>query len=271
MRKRIGNIILVLVLLAGLSLLLYPSVADWWNQFHQSRAIAGYTEAVENLSTADYQRMWEEAVAYNESLTGQTNRYLPDEEAHELYMNTLDVTGTGIMGYINIPSIDVSLPIYHTADDTVLQIAVGHIEGTSLPVGGRGQHCVLSGHRGLPSARLFTDLDKMAEGDVFILQVLDRTLTYQVDQIVIVEPEEVDNLGFEAGHDYCTLVTCTPYGVNSHRLLIRGERIGNLPEELQLTIDTEAEQIEPMIVAACLAAPVLLVMLVWIMIPKKRR
>ncbi len=272
MRGKVSTIILILILLIGLSLLLYPSVADWWNSFHASRAIAGYSESVANLNEEDYERMLAEARAYNADLAMQSgNRFAPDEEQHERYMNTLDVTGTGIMGYIQITNINVSLPIYHTVEDTVLQIAAGHIEGTSLPVGGLGTHAVISGHRGLPSARLFTDLDKLVEGDVFTIKVLNNTITYQVDQIVIVLPEEVQDLDIDPNEDYCTLVTCTPYGVNSHRMLIRGKRIENLPEEKELLVESEAELIEPLIVAAGLAAPMLLVMFIGIMIPKKRR
>lgn len=261
MRKRIVNIILTLVLLAGLSLLLYPTVADWWNQYHQSRAIAGYTELVDEIDNAEAEEIIAEARKYNQLLPTIPNRYYPSPEDHELYLQTLDITGTGIMGYIEIPSINVSLPIYHGADDAVLQIAVGHIEGTSLPVGGEGTHCVLSGHRGLPSARLFTDLDKLEVGDVFMVRVLHETLTYQIDSIVIVEPEDVNGLEFEQGQDLCTLVTCTPYGVNTHRMLLTGRRIDNAPEEAALVVDADAEQIEPLLVAAGLAAPVLLVML----------
>ena len=271
MRKRITNLILALILLAGLSLLLYPSVSDWWNQYHQSRAIAGYSEAVENIDTEQADKMLAEARAYNELLPSIPNRYVPSEEDHQLYLDTLDITGTGIMGYIQIPSINVSLPIYHTADDAVLQIAVGHIEGTSLPVGGIGTHCVLSGHRGLPSARLFTDLDKLTEGDVFMIQVLHETLTYMVDSITIVEPENVNSLDFEDAYDLCTLVTCTPYGVNTHRLLITGQRIDNLPEHAELTVTSDADQIEPLLVAAGLAAPALFVMLLMVMFPKRKR
>lgn len=260
MRSRISTVILIVVLLVGLSLLLYPTVADWWNQFHSSRAIAGYSETVETMDAADYEKLLNEAMAYNESLSAMPNRFAPDEEQHELYMNTLDVTGTGIMGYINIPSLSISLPIYHSVDEGVLQVAVGHIEGTSLPVGGKGTHCVLSGHRGLPSARLFTDLDQLAEGDVFILKVLNSTFTYQVDQILIVLPEEVDDLAIDPDCDYCTLVTCTPYGVNSHRLLVRGRRISDLPEEIELIVEADAQQIEPLLVAPVLAAPVLLIL-----------
>lgn len=256
----VSTIILTLVLVIGLSLLLYPTVADWWNGFHASRAIASYSETVAAVDTSEIDRMWEEAREYNDSIRKMVNRFQPTEEEHERYMSTLDVTGTGIMGYISIPAINVSLPIYHTVEDTVLQIAVGHIEGTNLPIGGLGTHCVLSGHRGLPSARLFTDLDQLVEGDIFVIDVLQEKFTYEVDQIRIVLPEEVEELEPEIGQDYCTLVTCTPYGVNSHRMLVRGHRIDNLPEEFELLIESDAKQIEPFIVAACIAAPVLLIM-----------
>ena len=271
MRKRLTNIILALILLIGLSLLLYPTVADRWNQYHQSRAIATYTEAVESIDKTEYVRLFRLAREYNEILPTIPNRYHPSEEDHLLYLDTLDITGTGIMGYIEIPEIDVSLPIYHGAEDTVLQIAVGHIEGTSVPVGGEGTHCVLSGHRGLPSARLFTDLDKLAEGDVFMIHILDETLTYEIESITIVEPEEVDRLEFEPGRDLCTLVTCTPYGVNTHRMLLTGHRIENFAQAQQLRVEAEAEQIEPLIVAAGLALPVLLIMLGKVLAGSRRR
>lgn len=272
MRSKISTVILILVLLIGLSLLLYPSVADWWNSFHASRAIAGYSESVASLDDEDAKIMMAAARSYNEALPMLSgNRFEPDEATHEKYMNVLDITGTGIMGYIQIPSINVSLPIYHTVADTVLQIAVGHIEGTSLPVGGMGTHCVLSGHRGLPSAKLFTDLDKMAEGDVFMIRVLNETFTYQVDQIRIVLPEEIEDLEIEPDHDYCTLVTCTPYGVNSHRLLVRGTRIDNLPEAIETIIEADATQIEPLLVAPAIAAPILLILLAGVMIRGRKR
>ncbi len=271
MRKRIINIILTLILLTGLSLLLYPSVSNWWNRHYASRAITNYAEWVEAISPEEYERMWAEAEAYNEALMERAVRFNPTEEEHEQYLSVLNVGGDEVMGYIQIPSINVSLPIYHGVDDAVLQIAAGHIEGTSLPIGGPGTHCVISGHRGLPSAKLFTDLDKLVEGDVFMLNVLHETLTYQVDQILIVLPEEVNDLQVEPGRDYCTLVTCTPYGVNTHRMLVRGHRIDNLPEAKEIIVESEAELIEPLIVAAGLAVPMLLVLLIGIMIPKKRR
>ena len=231
MRKHLTTIILILLLLTGLSLLLYPTVSDWWNSLHQSRAIAGYTEAVAGLDGESYDAWWARAREYNEGLPHKKDRYRMTGEEKEGYESQLNVAGNGIMGYIEIPRINCSLPVYHGTDEAVLQVAVGHMAGTSLPVGGGTSHCVLSGHRGLPSAKLFTDLDQMEEGDLFMLHVLDETLTYEVDQITVVLPEEVNDLEMVEGEDYCTLVTCTPYGINTHRLLVRGSRTENLPEE----------------------------------------
>ena len=271
MRKNRSTILLLLVFLIGLSLLLYPTVSDWWNSFHQSQAIAGYAEAVAELDDLSYDRYWADARAYNAALPDDTSRFLPTEEKTEQYENLLNISGNGIMGYIEIPAIGVSLPIYHGVEDTVLQIAIGHIEGSSLPVGGEGTHCVVSGHRGLPSAKLFTDLDKLAEGDTFLLRVLDEVLTYEVDQIHIVEPDEVDLLAIEAGQDLCTLVTCTPYGVNSHRLLVRGHRVENQESAAAIRVTADAMQIEPVLVAPAVAAPILLVLFLWLLFsgPKK--
>ena len=225
MKKHLSTIILILVFLTGLSLLLYPTVSDYWNSFHQSRAIASYAEQVATLDDGTYDRLWQRAQAYNAAMAGDSVAYALSDDRKADYEAQLDVSGLGIMGYIEIPSIGCSLPIYHGTNEAVLQIAVGHLEWSSLPVGGEGTHCVLSGHRGLPSARLFTDLDKLVVGDIFMLRVLDEVLTYEVDQILIVEPQELSALQPEAGKDLCTLVTCTPYGINTHRLLVRGHRI----------------------------------------------
>ena len=275
MKKKKANhlmtIVLVLVLLAGLSLLLYPSVSDYWNSFHQSRAIASYAEEVAQIDGDTYGRLWAEARAYNETLPGKASRYILNEEEQAEYESLLDISGTGIMGYIEIPTISCSLPIYHGTDEGVLQIAIGHIEGTSLPVGGEGTHCVLSGHRGLPSARLFTDLDQLVVGDSFIIRVLDETLTYEVDQIRIVLPEELSDLEIEEGKDYCTLVTCTPYGVNTHRLLVRGHRIENAEEAVTVRVTADAMQIEPLLVAPVVAVPILLLLLILLLLPKRQR
>ena len=274
MKKRdFSTVILILVFLVGLSLLLYPSVSDYWNSFHQSRAIATYAEQVANIDNDRYAQLWEDARAYNQTLVGKQNRFQISEEERETYESLLNVGGNGIIGYIEIAKIGCSLPIYHGTDEGVLQIAVGHIEGTSLPTGGESTHCVVSGHRGLPSAKLFTDLDKLIAGDTFVLRVLDETLTYEVDQILIVEPYEMDALAIEEGRDYCTLVTCTPYGINTHRLLVRGHRVANAEEAVQIRVTADAIQIEPLLIAPLVAVPMLLILLVVLLVStrKKRR
>ena len=271
MKKNSSTIILLVVFLLGLSLLLYPSFSNYWNSFTSSKAIGSYAEQVAGMEEDRYQRIWESAYAYNQALTTRSNQYILTEEMNSEYQELLNVGGTGIMGYIEIASLGVSLPIYHGTSDAVLQIAVGHLDWTSLPVGGEGTHCVLSGHRGLPSAKLFTNLDKLVVGDTFILRVLDEILTYEVDQILIVEPHVTENLHIEEGKDYCTLVTCTPYGINSHRLLVRGHRVENAAEARIVRVTADAIQIEPIIVAPILAAPMLLVLLIVTLTPKKRR
>lgn len=273
MKKNLPNIILIAVFLAGLSLLLYPTVSDYWNSFHQTRAIANYTEAVADIDDEAYETLWNEAQAYNQTLIGDGGRYVMTDAQRKHYNELLNISDNGIMGYIEIPSIKCFLPIYHGLDESILQIAVGHMEGTSLPVGGTGTHCVLSGHRGLPSAKLFTNLDRLVEGDTFMLRVLDEVLTYEVDQILIVLPEEMEALEIEEGQDYCTLVTCTPYGVNSHRLLVRGHRIDNLENAGAIRVTADALQVEPVIVAPLVAAPILLVLLIVLLVStsKKRK
>ena len=274
MKKKKRNWItpfLILILLVGLSLLLYPTVSDYWNSFHQSRAIASYAEDVAKLDTVQYADLWKAAKKYNEALAKGDINYVLKDEQKENYESLLNVSGTGVMGYIEIPSINCSLPIYHGTDEAALQIAVGHLEWTSLPTGGESTHCVLSGHRGLPSAKLFTDLDRLVEGDIFVLRVLDEVLTYEVDQILIVEPEETEDLQIEKGKDYCTLVTCTPYGINTHRLLVRGPRIENLEESGIVRVTADAIQIEPLFVAPIVAIPMLLVLLIILLLPKKKK
>ena len=272
MKKKKGNfinLILVLILLAGLSLLLYPSVSDYWNSFHQTRAISTYSENVANLDREQYDEIWAAAAKYNASLNQRSNAYLLNEAQKQEYEQLLNVSGLGVMGYIEIPEIDVSLPIYHGTEESVLQIAVGHLEWSSLPVGGESTHCVLSGHRGLPSAKLFTHLDKLVEGDIFMLRVLDEVLTYEVDQILIVEPQETASLRIVEGKDYCTLVTCTPYGINTHRLLVRGHRIDNIEQAKTIRVTADAVQIEPLLVAPILAIPLLLLLLILLLLPGK--
>jgi sortase A len=271
MRKYASTLILIVALLTGLSLLLYPQVSDYWNSIHQSRAIASYQEQLDATDNHVFEQMLADAQAYNESLRKSPNRYNRSEEELAWYNSLLDISGTGIMGYIEIPILHVKLPMYHGVDESVLQIAAGHIEGSSLPVGGPGTHCVLSGHRGLPTARLFTDLDQLTVGDIFMLHVLDQTLTYEVDNIAIVKPDELSLLEIEDKQDLCTLVTCTPYGVNTHRLLIRGHRTDNLPEEKILRIEADAKQIDPMKVVPFVAAPMLAALFVLLLIQDHRR
>ena len=266
MRKHLSTIVLVILLLIGLSLLLYPTVSDYWNSFHQTRAIATYAENVAALDNASYDAIWDAARQYNRNLCSRSNSFLLSEEQKAEYESLLDISGQGVMGYIEIPEIDVSLPIYHGTEDPVLQVAVGH-----LPVGGESTHCVLSGHRGLPSAKLFTDLDKLREGDTFLLRVLDEILTYEVDQILIVEPQDTAALEIVEGQDYCTLVTCTPYGINTHRLLVRGHRIDNIEEVKTVRVTADAVQLEPMLVAPVVAIPMLLILLILLLLPRRRK
>lgn len=271
MKSHRSTILLILILLIGLSLMLYPSFADWWNSFHSSRAIASYEEQVANIDDAQYEELWDAARDYNQSLLHRPNDFLLSDEQQEIYKSLLDIGGNGIMGYIEIPMIDVMLPIYHGTKESVLQIAVGHLDWTSLPVGGAGSHCVLSGHRGLPSARLFTDLDKLKVGDVFMLHVLNEILTYEIDQILIVEPQDTDPLLIEPGKDLCTLITCTPYGINSHRMLVRGHRIESQEEPKDIRITADAVRIEPLMVAPIVAVPILLVLLIILLLPKQKK
>ena len=273
MRKHLSTILLLFILFIGLSLLLYPTVSDYWNSFHQSRAIAAYAEQVAGLDNDDYDEMWAAAQAYNQRLAQRRDPLIQSDGDLAEYESLLDIAGTGVMGYIEIPELKVSLPVYHGVDEGVLQIAVGHIPGTSLPTGGTGTHSVLSGHRGLPSAKLFTNLDQLREGDLFLLRVLDETLTYEVDQVLIVEPNEVGVLAIDPEEDYCTLVTCTPYGVNTHRLLVRGHRIENQANAASIRVTADAMQIEPVIVAPIVAAPLLLCLMLWVLLrdPKKKK
>lgn len=269
-KKRVSfsTILLVVIMLAGLGVFLYPSISDWWNSMHATQAIAGYVDAVKDLSKEEKANMLKAAKKYNDSRPNGVNFNLSEEELAE-YNSLLDITGTGIMGYIQIPSIGVNLPIYHTVDEGILQIAVGHIPGSSFPIGGKRTHAVLSGHRGLPSAKLFSDLDQLKEGDIFTVTVLDRVVTYQADQIRIVLPEETDELAIVDGKDYCTLSTCTPYGINTHRILLRGHRIKNINGDIAIT--SEATRIPNYIVIPAVGIPILFLMLVIMLIYYRRR
>lgn len=232
-----STMILVGLLLAGIGIMLYPAVSDYWNSFHQTRAIAGYDEAVAGMEQEDYDTLFAEAERYNERLLALNFPLGQYEQLEEAYDSAMDITGTGIMGYVTIPSIDVELPVYHGTSESVLNVAAGHLEGSSLPIGGESTHAVLSAHRGLPTAKLFTRLDRLKQGDVFMITVLDRLLTYEVDQVLVVLPEELDALYIQEGRDYVTLQTCTPYGINSHRLLVRGRRIPNADRESSVRPD----------------------------------
>ena len=256
--SKLPTIILCIILLAGVCIMAYPTVSDLWNARHATRSIASYIEQVDNTSQAMKEELLQEADDYNRTLDLGVHFKL-DEEAYARYESVLDITVTGIMGYVQIPSIHVNLPVYHGTDEAVLQIAAGHIAGSSLPTGGAGTHAVISGHRGLPSARLFTDLDRLVEGDIFMVTVLDRVCTYQIDQIHIVFPEEIADLAIEEGKDYMTLVTCTPYGINTHRMLIRGHRIGTPESGGSVIVTAEAVRVAPVIVFFGIAVPLLFV------------
>ncbi len=266
-----STIMLILMLVIGLSLLLYPSFSDYWNSFTQSRAIVSYAEQVAELDTEQYDHLWQGAYAYNEGLLDRRNMYLLSDEQRAEYERLLNLGGNGIMAYIEIPSINCMLPIYHGTSESVLSIAIGHLDWTSLPVGGASSHCVVSGHRGLPSAKLFSDLDQLKVGDYFMLNVLDEVLTYEVDQIRIVEPDVTEDLLIQEGKDLCTLVTCTPYGINTHRMLVRGHRVDNLGKQQVVRVTADAIIVEKLVVAPFVLAPILLLLLIYLMIPKRKK
>ena len=282
---RVSNAILVLILLAGVAIAGYPAFSEYWNSMHQSRAIMGYAERVAELTNDEYISVWEDVLDYNRRLSQDPNPWAMSDV--DDYARQLNVDGTGDMGYIFIPKIDVNLPVYHGTSDAVLQTSIGHIDGTSLPAGSVhpdpddfekvefASHSVLSGHRGLPSAKLFSDLDAMEVGDVFYLTVLDQTLTYLVDKITVIVPEDSSELVLFPGKDYCTLMTCTPYGINTHRLLVRGVRVENDKELVDVRVTADALKIEPLYVVPFIAGPVLLLMILWVVIfaggKKKRR
>ena len=269
LKKHLTTIILYTLLLIGLCLLLYPTVSDWWNSFHQTQAIASYVEAVDDINGETMEAMLEEARVYNIRLAMKETNFLLTEEETADYEAFLDVSGTGVMGYLQIPKINVNLPVYHGTDEAILQIAVGHIPGSSLPIGGESTHSVISGHRGLPSARLFTDLDQIQEGDVFTVTVLNQIAAYEVDQIRIVAPEDVSDLQIVPGEDYCTLVTCTPYGINTHRLLVRGRRTDHITEGI--ATGAEAVRVPLYIAIPVQGLPVVLVALVVLLIGRRFR
>ncbi|MCD7823701.1 MAG: class C sortase [Oscillospiraceae bacterium] len=264
--------LLFLTLLVGVAIVIYPSFASWWNSKVQSRAVASYDDAVSSLSETDYSEYFEAAYAYNEEINklGSATA-LTNPELLEGYDSILNVSGTGIMGYITIEKINVLLPIYHGTSASVLQVGAGHLEGTSLPVGGESTHAVISAHRGLPSATLFTHLDQMEVGDTFTITILNEILTYEVDQISIVYPYEIENVYVEEGQDYVTLLTCTPYGINTQRLMVRGHRIETEAAKKTIRVTAEAYKIDTIVVSVLVAVPMVIVLFVVVSLPKKKR
>ena len=277
-RRRLTNLLLLFIFLIGVGLLAYPTVSDYWNSFHQSRAIISYVEKVANLDTEKYEKIMNSAMDYNRDLAKKGNQWLMTDEDLERYNQELNVDGTGNLGIISIPKLNLELPLYHGTSESVLQTSVGHIEGSSLPVGSPhlneedfddipfASHCLLSGHRGLPSARLFSDLNNLEVGDVFYLNIMDQTLTYQVTDIFVVLPSDSSKSMLEPGLDLCTLITCTPYGINTHRLLVRGRRVMNEKKILDVRISSDAVKIDSVVVAPFIAAPVLLLLVIWALI-----
>ncbi|MCD7856876.1 MAG: class C sortase [Clostridiales bacterium] len=264
--------LLIAAFFVGLAVLLYPTVSNWWNHRVTTQIVSTYDSAVDDMTEEDYSAWFQAAEAYNEALNavGSATAISHPDLVDEDYWDILDITGTGVMGYITIEKIDVQLPIYHGTDVNVLQVGAGHLEGTSLPVGGESTHAVISAHRGLPSALLFTNLDDLEVGDTFTITVLDRVLTYEVDQIAIVEPDDLKNLCVQEGKDYCTLMTCTPYGINTHRLLVRGVRIETTDEPI-LRVTAEAYKIDTFTVASVLAALILVALLIWLLVVTRRK
>ena len=271
MKRNILKYLLIFIFFLGIALLLYPAVSDYVNSRNQSTVIQSYQDAVENIGDDEKERMIKQAEEYNKRLA-QTAGAFYDPDLVEGYMETLDITGTGIMGYLNIDKIDLELPVYHTVGKDVLQVAVGHLPGTSLPVGGKGTHTVLSGHRGLPSAKLFSDLDKMEIGDRFTITVLSEVYTYEVEQIKTVEPYEVDDLQIDPEKDLCTLFTCTPYGINTQRLFVTAVRVPTEKiDEVRVHYTNEAYRVTPAIVAPIMAVPVLLILYIIMLVSGRRR
>ena len=262
--KKWKTLLLILVFLAGLSLLLYPPISNYWNSLRQSRLVSNYMENVSRMESAQKREIFDMARAYNADLAAVPMHFELNDEEKERYKATLDVSGTGVMGYLEVPKISVSLPIYHGTDENVLQIGIGHLAGTSVPVGGESTHAVLTGHTGLSSSRLLTDLREMEIGDIFYIQIMDETLTYEVDQIRKVLPAVTKDLEITEGKDYCTLVTCTPYGINTHRLLVRGHRI-ETARSAMMRFSADALQIDPLVVMPFLAAPILLLLFIMVM------
>lgn len=266
------TIFVILIFVVGLSLLLYPTVSDYWNSIHQSQVIVSYDKEVNELEQAEFDRLWAEAEAFNSRLLTRPNRYVLSEADKETYYSTLVTSEKSLMAYLEIPVIDCMLPVRHGTEDDVLQKSVGHIEWTSLPVGGKSSHCVLSGHRGLPSSELLTNIDHMQLGDRFYLHVLGETLEYKVDNIAVVEPNDLNLLGVEEGKDYVTLLTCTPYGINSHRLLVRGIRVdGNADLSGAPDLTNEVREIDIMYIVPAVLVGLIVVVFLWLLIDSSRK
>lgn len=270
MKKKFLTILIFIILLSGLSLLLYPTLSDYFNNVSRAKDINEYAASVAEIDDESYKKIWDNAVDYNTRLAKKPAHWKLSEKETKDYESQLDIAGRGIMAYIEIPKLNCSLPIYHGTSDAVLQIAIGHLEGTSLPVGGQSTHCVLSGHRGLPSAKLFTSLDRLVAGDVFTIRTLDNTLSYEVDDISVVLPGETEKLQIIPGKDLCTLMTCTPYGVNTHRLLVRGHRVDNV-ESSEIRVTADALQIDPTMIAPVLALPVVIALFIFVIIYSHKR
>lgn len=267
LKKNLVTILLGLIFIAGLGMICYPTFANWWNSWNSFRIGEAYEKEIEAMSSEDLENFLSKAEVYNAELPDKANRFWPSNEENERYNDILDVSGSGVMGMVVIPSVKIELPIYHGTSEEVLAVGAGHLEGSSLPIGGAGTHTVITGHRGLPSAKLFTDLDQVVEGDYVILKVLNETLTYQIDSIRIVLPEEVESLNIDPEQDLCTLVTCTPYGVNTHRMLLTGHRVENLKE---WTAVADAHQVDAKMVALFIAIPILILLFIVLMVRSRR-
>ena len=264
MRSKKSTIILLVLFLIGLSLLLYPSVSNYWNSRTQTEAIINYEAMLAAYKPEDYTAVFEEAHAYNRELADLSFPLRDHGMLDDKYWRTLDISGTGMMGYLSIPKINEELPVYHGTSDAVLSIAAGHFQGSSLPIGGPSTHSVVSAHRGLPTALLFTHLDRMEPGDTFTFTILDKVLTYEVDQIRIVEPDDITLIRIEEGKDYCTLLTCTPYGINTQRLLVRAHQI-DASQKSRIYVANEAYRVDPVIVMPMAAMPFLFMWLLYVL------
>lgn len=267
-KKKSPTVIVIIIFLAGISLLLYPTVSDKWNSYHQTRTMIRHAETVAKLTPEECEALRAAAVKFNEDLRNDGGRWHFSPEDRARYESLLICDETKVISNIEIPKIKVSLPIFHGTGKSVLQTAIGHMEGSSLPVGGKGTHCVLSGHRGLPSAKLFTDLDKLTEGDTFILYTLDDTLTYEIDQIRVLLPTDLSTLMIDPDEDYCTIFTCTPYGINTHRLMLRGHRVSNDGPGIMIT--AEALQVEELTVALVIGIPLLIIIFILAMVKDRK-